>query len=293
MSADDYTTGSVKSADGTEIGIRYRGEGPAVVLLHGSMESGLNHVALGDALAAEFTVILPDRRGRGLSGPHRDGHDIGTEVQDLNAVTQHFGATRVFGVSAGGLAALEAARLWPESIKRLALYEPALVTAGTAFDTRWIERFDREIAAGKVPAAMVTSMIGFRLGPPALRFFPHGLLAALTDLMLKGEDKAAGPDDVTMRRLAPTIRYEGLIVAERHGTEAQYADVSADVLILNGTKGLPWLRSGMDALATTVPSVKRIEYQGLDHGGSSDVTKANPKGKPELVAKDLAGFFRG
>ena len=293
MSVDDYSISSVRSADGTEIGFRYRGDGPAVVLLHGSMESGLNHVALGDVLAAEFTVVLPDRRGRGLSGPYRDGHSIETEAQDVHAVVDDFGATRVFGVSAGGLAALEAARLWPESIKQLALYEPALVAAGTEFDTGWIERFDREIAAGKVPAAMVTSMIGFRLGPPALRFFPHGLLAALTNVMLKGEDKAAGPEDVTMRRLAPTIRYEGVIVGERKGTEAEYATVSADMLILNGTKGLPWLRPGMDALAATVPSVRRIEYQGLDHGGSSDVNKANPKGKPELVAKDLLEFFRG
>lgn len=291
MAADDYELGSVRSADGTEIGCRQRGDGPAVVLLHGSMESGLNHIALGDALAGEFTVVLPDRRGRGLSGPHQAGHGIETEVADLRAVLEHFGAQRVFGVSAGGLVALETARRHPE-VTHLALYEPALVAEGTALDPAWIERFDREIAAGKVSAAMVTSMIGLQLGPAALRFFPHGLLAGLTDLMLKGEDKKAGPTDITMRRLAPTIRYEGVIIEERRGTEDEYASVAANVLMLRGSKGLAWLRPGMDALAHTIPRMRQIEYPGLDHGGSSDVTKANPKGKPDLVAKDLAEFFR-
>lgn len=111
-------------------------------------------------------------------------------------------------------------------------------------------------------------------------------------MMLKGEDKNAAPDDVTMRRLAPTIRYEGVIIGEAKGTEADYADVTADVLLMSGGRGLPWLRPGRDALLRTLPNARTVEYPDLDHGGSSDVTKANPKGRPDLVAKDLADFFR-
>ncbi|MBR7827844.1 alpha/beta hydrolase [Actinospica sp. MGRD01-02] len=292
MPVDDYRVGTVRSADGTDIGYRRRGEGPAVVLLHGSMESGLNHVALGDALANEYTVVLPDRRGRGLSGAHRPGHDIGTEVADLSAVITHCGAERVFGVSAGGLVALETARRHPE-IKRLALYEPALLSAAVPFDFDWIGRFDDEIAAGNVPAAMVTSMIGLKLGPGVLRLFPRSLLAGLTNMMLKAEDKKAGPSQVTLRKLAPTIRYEGVIIEQRRGAEQEYAAVAADVLMMSGGKGLPWLRPGMDALAQRLPRVRRVEYPDLDHGGSSDVTKANPKGRPDLIAKDILEFFRG
>lgn len=292
MPVNEYRIGAVKSADGTEIGYRQRGEWPAVVLLHGSMESGLNHVALADALAGEFTVVLPDRRGRGLSGAHRSGHDIDTEVADLSAVTTRFGAERVFGVSAGGLVALEAARK-KSGIRKLALYEPALVSATTPFDFSWIRRFDDEIAAGDVSAALVTSMIGLKVGPAVLSVFPRRLLERLTNMMLKAEDKKAEPGQITMRLLAATVRFEGVIIEQRRGTEDEYAAVAADVLLMNGSKGLPWLRPGMDALAQRLPRARSIEYPRLDHGGSSDVTKANPKGRPDLVAQDLVEFFRG
>ena len=64
-------TGSVSSADGTTIGYLRVGQGPAVVILHGSNESARSHTQLALALADAFTVYLPDRRGRG--GPARTG----------------------------------------------------------------------------------------------------------------------------------------------------------------------------------------------------------------------------
>ena len=57
-----------------------------MVLLHGGNESAASHTQLALALADEFTVYLPDRRGRGRSGPHRADHGLRTEVEDLTAV---------------------------------------------------------------------------------------------------------------------------------------------------------------------------------------------------------------
>ena len=88
-SAAQMTTGSVTSADGTVIGYLRLGHGPAVVVLHGSNESARSHIQLALALASEFTVYLPDRRGRGLSGPHRPDHSMRTEIEDLQAVVAH------------------------------------------------------------------------------------------------------------------------------------------------------------------------------------------------------------
>ena len=51
-------TGSVSSADGTQIGYLRLGHGPAVVLLHGSNESARSHLQLAQALAGQFTVYL-------------------------------------------------------------------------------------------------------------------------------------------------------------------------------------------------------------------------------------------
>ena len=66
--AHDHTR-SVISADGTLIGYRQLGQGPGLVLVHGAMESAQSHMQLAEALADTFTVYLPDRRGRGMSGP--------------------------------------------------------------------------------------------------------------------------------------------------------------------------------------------------------------------------------
>jgi pimeloyl-ACP methyl ester carboxylesterase len=280
----------VASADGTRIAYRRYGQGPAVLLLHGSMETSFNHIRLAEELAGTFTVCVPDRRGRGQSGPYGDAYSLAREVEDVAAVQADSGATRIFGVSAGGLVALEAARVLP-ALQQAVLYEPAVLAASAPISFDWISRFDREIAAGNPAAAMVTSMIGLRLGPPVLSVIPRRFLASLTERLMRSEGKKAKPGDVTMRMLAPSVRYEGQLLAEAMGTTAKYADVQARVLLLSGSKGLSWLKPSLADLAETLPRVERIEYSGLDHGGSSDVTKANPKGKPELVATDMRRFF--
>src|SRR5262249_38196229 len=89
---EPYTTSSVTSHDGTTVGYRQLGHGPGVVLLHGAMESAHSHMQLAWALADAFTVYLPDRRGRGLSGPHGDDYGIQKEIEDLDALLTKTGA---------------------------------------------------------------------------------------------------------------------------------------------------------------------------------------------------------
>jgi hypothetical protein len=65
---EHYTTGSVVSQDGTPIGYRQYGHGPGLVLEQGGMGSAHNFHQLAGLLSDTFTVYVPDRRGRGLSG---------------------------------------------------------------------------------------------------------------------------------------------------------------------------------------------------------------------------------
>src|SRR5678816_4144436 len=102
VTPERYITGSITSRDGTTIGYRQLGHGPGIVALHGAMESAQSHMQLAEALAGSFTVYLPDRRGRGLSGPYGADYSVQTEVEDLDALLAKTGARRVFGVSAGG-----------------------------------------------------------------------------------------------------------------------------------------------------------------------------------------------
>jgi pimeloyl-ACP methyl ester carboxylesterase len=286
----EMTTGSVLSKDGTRIGYLQVGQGPAAVLLHGSNESARSHTQLALALADAFTVYLPDRRGRGLSGPHRPDHGVRTEVEDLQAVLAGSGAQKVFGVSIGALIALEAARAQP-AIRQIAAYEPALLLDMTRY-TGWVRRFDQEMAQGKVAAALITSLYGLDLAPPAFKLMGRRLAEALTNRALKSEDKKATGDTVTERQLAPTLRYEGLLLSETAGTIETFAEVAAEVLLLGGDMKRPaFIRPAFDALARTLPHNRRVRFPGLEHGGSTDVGPTNRGGKPEVVAPAIRSFF--
>ena len=285
------TTGLVTSIDGTPIGYLRVGRGPAVVLLHGSNESARSHTQLALALASTFTVYLPDRRGRGLSGPHRPDHSMRTEVEDLQAVVAHADARKVFGVSASALIALQAARTTP-AICQVAVYEPALLMDTSGRYTSWVRRFDQEMARGQTADALITSIRGFDLAPLAFRILPRRLLVAATNAAMRKEDAQAVPGAITMRQLAPTLRYEPLLLAETAGTIATFADVPADVLLMGGDMKRPaFIQPAFDALAQTLPRVRYAVFPGLDHGGSSDVGPANRGGKPEIVAPAIRSFF--
>ena len=281
-------TGSVLSKDGTTIGYRQFGQGPGVVVIHGANLSSQNFAQLAERLADAYTVYVPDRRGRGLSGPFGEGYAIRKEVEDVEALLDHTGASHVFGISSGGLIALEAALALP-AIRKLALYEPALLM--NAERTEWLARYDREIAQGKTAAALVTCLKGLQLGGPVLNAIPRWLLETMTNKMMEAENKKAKKDDVTMSMLAPTLHYDGQLLVEMTGRLERYKTLRAETLLLGGSKGLPYLKPTLGALEKALPRAKRIELLGLDHGGACDVSPANRGGRPESVAQELRRFF--
>jgi pimeloyl-ACP methyl ester carboxylesterase len=288
--AQQYTTGFVTAPDGVTIGYRQLGHGPGVVLLHGAMESAASHMQLATALADAFTVYVPDRRGRGLSGPYSKEYSIQSDVADMDALLAKTGAHNVFGVSSGADIWLEAALSLP-AIQKAALYEPAIFSDASE-PQAFLTRFDREMAQRKVAAAMVTAMKGAQMGPPIFNAMPRWLMESLTNSMMKGEKKKAKTGDITMATLAPTLHYDFALVTAMSGHFQDFKKISAEVLLLGGSKSPAYLKNALRALEKVLPHVAgRIEFPGLDHGGSSDVSNTNRNGNPELVARELRRFF--
>lgn len=62
---------------------------------------------------------------------------------------------------------------------------------------------------------------------------------------------------MTMRKFAPTLRYEALLLAEMTGTLESFRTVEADVLLLGGSNGLPFLKSSLNALEKILPHARR------------------------------------
>jgi pimeloyl-ACP methyl ester carboxylesterase len=280
-------TSFVTSKDGTAIGYRQIGQGPGLIIVHGTMESSLSHNQLAEALADSFTVYLPDRRGRGLSSPYRKEHMIQTDVEDLEAILSKTGAHFVFGVSAGALICLQAA-LNLSSIHKAALFDPPLIINGS-MSGDFMARYNKEIADGDLVSALVTAMLGGQMGPSIFNSVPRWLLKMLTKMMMAGEEKNAKKDDVTMRMLAPTVHYDFNLSFELEDKHESFRAIDVEVLLLGASKSPPYFKIALGALTKILPHSKRIEFTGLNHGASGNTNKG---GKPEQVAHELLSFFK-
>ncbi len=284
-----YQTGSVTSKDGTTIGYLQVGHGPGLVLVQGAMGTAQNFTELGRVLADAFSVYIPDRRGRGLSAAGGSDYGVQKEVEDLEALLNKTGAHNVFGLSSGAVISLQAA-LRLQAIRRAAIYEPPLFIHG--MPTALMQRYQEEMAQGKLAAALITAMQATQMGPAAFNFMPRWLLESLTDKMMKGEDKNARPDDVTMRKLAPTLQSDFQVVGESEGALDSFKAIRAEVLLLGGSKSPDFLKVDLNALEKALPHARRIEFRGLGHGSAWNYDKQrNPDGKPEVVAEELRKFF--
>lgn len=157
------------------------------------MESAGSHTELAEALAPTCTVYLPDRRGRGLSGPYSSGYCAQQDIEDMDARLTRTGAHYIFGVSSGAIIWLHAALVLP-AIHKSAIFEPPLLIDIRA-STPLIRRYEDEIALGKVAAALVTGMKAAPLGPKMFNPVPRWPLERLTQSMLASEDKRARAGD--------------------------------------------------------------------------------------------------
>ena len=278
-----YKTGSVISKDSTKIGYRQMGSGPGIILLHGGVNASQHLMKLGTLLSDDFTVYIPDRRGRGMSGPVSEDYSIEKEDEDLDALLKKTGAHYVFGTADGALFALHAA-ISNHAIYKVAAYEP-LVFAGQPELDQFritIQHLDKNIAEGKVAKATVD------LTKDSVNFIkpiPDLVLVPLVKLILWMNVKTVKGDDVSYQELIPTLDDELHLVEKTEGTLEDYKNVSARVLLLEGSKTQSLLKESLDALNEVLPHSNLVELKGLNHDAAQDY------GKPEPIARELKSFF--
>jgi pimeloyl-ACP methyl ester carboxylesterase len=257
----------------TDIRWRAFGGGPKVVLLHGGMQTSANFTKLARSLAGDFTVYVPDRRGRGRSGPAGPGHGLRDEISDLAAVLDETGARNVFGLSSGAVIALRAAMELP--IERLALYEPPL-KHGDHDPVAWLPRFEKELSRGRRAAAFVTAA----KGTGDLRYAPRAALIPLLGIAIRaGDGRRIG-------ELIPTMRLDAAVVEDAAGPLGTYRSVTAETLLLGGDRSPAYLKGVLNGLEPVLPRVRRVTLTGVGHHAADD------SGKPAMVAAVLREFFR-
>lgn len=233
---------TVTSNDGTRIGYEIHGEGPPLVLLHGSAETRQAWNPLRPHLADRFTLVVPDRRGRGKSGD-ADAYSLAREVSDLCVLFDTLDdEPAVFGHSFGGLIALEAAKEF--SLDRLVLYEPALQTSNDGNDLP--ARMQKRIDAGEREAAM------------QLFYREEAGLSAPTQLPI-------WPERIHFDLAETVVRELRAVQASDQGS---FVDIDCPTLLLTGEQSPDHLRSSVNTLQTALGQCQCVELDGIGHVGT-------------------------
>jgi pimeloyl-ACP methyl ester carboxylesterase len=287
-----YTKSTVTSKDGTVIGYRQMGSGPGLILMHGDIGSSQHFMGLANELSDLFTIYIPDRRGRGLSGPFGDNYGLQKEVEDMDSLLKKTGAHFLFGASSGALIILQSS-LTLGSINKIALYEPLVYVNKYEMDkfNEINQSVDQEIDEGKLTSAMVTGLevitkVNPEEKPPSpIYYLPRFIWKLIFRMILRSDSKYVKGDDVLLKDLLPTRHYDNILVNETEGKLDNYKEISAETLLIGGSKSSLFLKHSLDALKGILPNVNRVELKDLDHDSPQNTRD------PEVIAQELILFF--
>lgn len=280
---EKFTTGYITSRDGTRVGYRQTGAGPGVILVHGAMMTSKNFMQLAHFLSNEFTVYIPDRRGRGLSGTFGPNYGIGSESEDLQALIHKTGTDKIFGLSSGAICVIQTAII-ESALKKVALYEPPIPVNGTD-PAAWGNSYEVALSRGNFGKAMFMAMKGTD-DPSLFTALPTFLIAPLLNIAINSDAKKQAGDGVPFKSLIPTMHYDLILVRESAGVIDRCKEIKAEMLLMGGTRSQSYFKPALDTLSTTSPKAKRIELRGLGH------TAADNGNNPEKIAKELIAFFQ-
>jgi pimeloyl-ACP methyl ester carboxylesterase len=276
------STHSVISKDGTKFGYRQLGAGPGIILVHGGLMTSQNFMKLGEALSDEFTVYIPDRRGRGLSGAYGSDFSLMSECGDIQAIVHQTNTQNIFGLSSGAVIALQTAITEP-ALKKVALYEPPIPLEGISFATMH-KAYEDALAKGNLGKAFISIVKGTG-DSSILTFLPAFITAPFMNFAMKAQEAKMKPGEVSLKALIPTFKYDRQVVEESVDIINKAKNLKADLLLLGGSKSQKFLKLALDELKIALPGAKRIEFAGLGH------LAANNSDQPDVIAKELKNFF--
>lgn len=246
----------VTSADGTRIEYEVTGSGTPIILIPGATgtRSHPMWVDLVETLGESHAVYSYNRRGRGESG-NTLPYAIEREIEDIEALIDAAGGSAVlYGISSGGVLALDAANALPGKVSHLIVYEAPFIVddSHSPLPDSYVADLEQAIADGDPSRAgeiFLTQAVGV----------PEEYLAGIK----------ADPSWKEVEAVAHTISYDGRIMGTTMSGNPlpgdRWPQVEMPTLILTGGNSEPFFHAGADALAALLPQVTRQVIPGQDH----------------------------
>ena len=238
----------VTSPDGTPLAVWVSGDGPPLVMVHGSLVDHMIFESLAGALHGAVTIHAMDRRGFGASGDAA-AYAIEREFEDVAAVVDAVaertgGPVALWGHSFGANSAMGGAAR-SGNVHHLVLYEPSL---GLAYPAGSIEAIEEAVAAGDVDAAVV---------------------AVLTDILeLSAEDVSdlrAGPRWPSFLAAGPTVPRECRVEEGWVYRPGQFDAIGAPTLMLAGSQSPASVREATQRALAAIPDARVHVLEGHAH----------------------------
>lgn len=260
---------TVVSKDGTAVAFEHSGQGPALILVDGSLvyrafdQEGAKFARL---LSEGFTIYRYDRRGRGESGD-TEPYAVAREVEDIEALIDEAGGSAVLcGFSSGAVLAMEAALTLPDKVTKLVMYEPPLsddVAARKAWKD-YTTNLEQALKEGRDGDAIALFM---------------RVTGAPDDLI---EGMRGTPMWTTFEAVAPTLANDhiALLGEEASVPTERAAGVAVPTLLLSGSASFPFMAVTAAALAESMPDAQHRVLEGQTH-----------EVKAEALAPVLTEFF--
>ena len=240
----------VQSADGITLAVWVDGDGPPLVLVHGSVSDHTTLAPFVGELASDLATFSMDRRGFGASGDapgyaiERDFEDVASVVDAVAARTG--GPVALFGHSYGANCAMGAAAL-TNNVHRLVLYEPSL---GLSYPPGSIEAVEYAVAAGDLDRAVVTMSVD---------------ILEMSEEEIVALRASATPNWATRIAAAHTLPRECRVEESWVYQPRQFDAITAPTLLLAGSDTPTDLSQATYAAAAAIPDTRVQVLEGHGH----------------------------
>jgi pimeloyl-ACP methyl ester carboxylesterase len=254
------------SRDGTKIGAVVSGEGPPLVLVHGTTANHMRWERVLPLLNPHFKVYAMDRRGRGLSGDAAD-YSVRREFEDVAALVDSVGEpAMLLGHSFGALCAVEAALL-TSNVRKLVLYEPYLPQYESVNVPAALEKLELLLAKGEAEAAVamfLRELVGL----------PEHEVEALRHAA--GWDIRVASAHTLVRETRAELSYEF--------DPARFKRLQVSTLFLSGSESARAMTLSTQAFHEALPDSRIAGLPGQQHVAMTSA--------PDLFATEVLRFLR-
>ncbi|MDA7964492.1 alpha/beta hydrolase [Ruegeria sp.] len=255
--------GQIVEVDGIAVHAVVMGDGPDVVLIHGSSGNTRDMTfALAPILAENYRVIAFDRPGLGYSDSFNpDGETIVEQAEILQRAAAQLGANKpiVAGQSYGGSVALAWAVTRPENISGLVLIAPAAIPWETPLDA--FNTIGATSAGNALVLPLITAYVPDWYVDEALNkvFAPQTAPEGYADHFGTG---------LSMRRssMHANAKQRANLLAEVTELQPRYSEISVPTEIVHGTADTTvFLDWHAPRLIEQIPGAELIELEGIGH----------------------------